>query len=1039
MRPRSLEIEGLHSFKEMVHIDFDSIGSAGLFGIFGPTGSGKSSVLDAITLSLFGKVTRAGHGTQGILNVSCEKLRVCFVFDILKEKNRKTFKVERVYSKNKGKDNSCMAKVARLIQMGEDEIPLCDKPREVNSKVEELLGLTHEDFIRAVVLPQNKFQEFLLLDPSKKSEMLERIFYLEEYGKALNEKITRKKNYLESLLREADGKLQLLQDGSDEGVVNAHKNLEIAKRFKEQTQKFFDEGEVDYKRVKGLWDLTCEKTLAVEKQKIHFTKKDEIEGLKNKVKKAEEASYMKDILFAFKREEEAYQKIEEEWISVGASLKQLTPMKDKLTKEWDELEKYLETHRPALLEKKTKLASALEIELHTKNLEKKREEKILEFKKLQKEKQEIDSFVKKAQDQIVFVELEMKELLKKIDEGKVEIPYKNKIIEFLREEEELHGTRKRLAEEEKTNEENLKKIKEGRTKHQEIIHTLGNLHQMEQDIQKRMGQIEKLFEENQAYFLAQKLTEGQKCPVCGSLDHPEPFLEKLEEGKNCLESSFKGNEEKVLHQLKEDLKRKQESILENKTLASRLEGEIHTHTKNYDDGISKVKEISGGFEKRWEEYKGFLQENHLKSIKDEYQEISKKEKEVENLRNLYLKKQEEIKIQDHNIKGVGISLNEILTKLSSVETEGKSLREQMEENRKRILSICESGELEGELKKIEDEFSTMNQKEKSLKESFLTTTEEWSKLTNQKNILSMKRDMVQSNIVSHKEKIEKELVGKGFIDVDDCLNAFLPEESISQMQKEIEHFEQEDLNVKAHLKMLENKLQNREISEDDWKQVKKNHETLLNQRDEAFGNFEVQKNMLALLQEKNKEWNKVKDEFSELFNKKNLVEQLQKVFRGNSFIDFISEERLKYIAREASETLGLLSRYRYTLQLDSNKEFVVRDDFNGGVHRLVTSLSGGETFLTSLSLALALSKHVQLKGQSPLEFFFLDEGFGSLDSSLLDTIMDALLKLSSKDRVIGLITHVPEIQHRIETKLLVSPPDPKLGFGSRVSVEGVCL
>lgn len=90
--------------------------------------------------------------------------------------------------------------------------------------------------------------------------------------------------------------------------------------------------------------------------------------------------------------------------------------------------------------------------------------------------------------------------------------------------------------------------------------------------------------------------------------------------------------------------------------------------------------------------------------------------------------------------------------------------------------------------------------------------------------------------------------------------------------------------------------------------------------------------------------------------------------------------------------------------------------------------------MTSLSLALALSEQIQLKGQSPLEFFFLDEGFGTLDQDLLDTVIDSLERLSSRDRVIGLISHVPELKSRIVRRLIVEPPTFQ-GDGSRIRIE----
>ena len=150
--------------------------------------------------------------------------------------------------------------------------------------------------------------------------------------------------------------------------------------------------------------------------------------------------------------------------------------------------------------------------------------------------------------------------------------------------------------------------------------------------------------------------------------------------------------------------------------------------------------------------------------------------------------------------------------------------------------------------------------------------------------------------------------------------------------------------------------------------------------------------------------------------------------------DWLTNFQTEYVRREASETLGIFTRHKYGLELDTENGFVIRDDANGGIRRPVTTLSGGETFLTSLALALALSSQIQLKGQSPLEFFFLDEGFGTLDSSLLDIVIDALERLSTRERVIGLISHVPELKSRITRRLVVEAPVVN-GSGSRVIME----
>lgn len=149
-----------------------------------------------------------------------------------------------------------------------------------------------------------------------------------------------------------------------------------------------------------------------------------------------------------------------------------------------------------------------------------------------------------------------------------------------------------------------------------------------------------------------------------------------------------------------------------------------------------------------------------------------------------------------------------------------------------------------------------------------------------------------------------------------------------------------------------------------------------------------------------------------------LCEELKKILKGNAFLEFVASEYLQEISSSASDTLSELTGGRYYLRYEG-KEFKVADNFDGGNLRTVMTLSGGETFLVSLSLALALSKAICLKSSRPIEFFFLDEGFGTLDSGLVDTVMDTLGKLG-KDFSIGLISHVEELKRRIERKILVT-------------------
>src|SRR5699024_4464578 len=150
-----------------------------------------------------------------------------------------------------------------------------------------------------------------------------------------------------------------------------------------------------------------------------------------------------------------------------------------------------------------------------------------------------------------------------------------------------------------------------------------------------------------------------------------------------------------------------------------------------------------------------------------------------------------------------------------------------------------------------------------------------------------------------------------------------------------------------------------------------------------------------------------------------------------AFVEFVAEEQLIQVSRDASARLGELTRQRYALEVDSTGGFLIRDNANGGVKRPVSTLSGGETCLTSLALALALSAQIQLRGKYPLEFFFLDEGFGSLDGELLETVISSLERLRLDRLSVGVISHVPELRTRLPRRLIIHPASPG-GAGSTV-------
>lgn len=224
MKPITLTIAGLHSFREKQVIDFTSLCSGGVFGIFGPTGSGKSSILDAMTLALYGKVERAANNTHGILNHAENEVKVAFTFELENANHKKRYTVERSFKRSD--EMRVRSATSRFIEVGDETIVLADKTNDVNQQVQSLLGLTIDDFTRAVVLPQGKFAEFLSLKGTERRQMLQRLFNLEQYGDQLNKKIRSNVQLLKGEIDTISAEQTGLGEASEESVKQAEQVLQ---------------------------------------------------------------------------------------------------------------------------------------------------------------------------------------------------------------------------------------------------------------------------------------------------------------------------------------------------------------------------------------------------------------------------------------------------------------------------------------------------------------------------------------------------------------------------------------------------------------------------------------------------------------------------------------------------------------------------------------------------------------------------------------------------------------------------------------------
>lgn len=262
----------------------------------------------------------------------------------------------------------------------------------------------------------------------------------------------------------------------------------------------------------------------------------------------------------------------------------------------------------------------------------------------------------------------------------------------------------------------------------------------------------------------------------------------------------------------------------------------------------------------------------------------------------------------------------------------------------------------------------------------------------------------------------------------------LTKEQIDVLKQNISQYREDCAKLIGAIDAVRNKLGERKLELEEWNALQEEKLTLSNEMIEMMKQHTNLTTLVNSIEEALKRLGKLREEKQKLDHKMAILTDLDKLFKGKRFVEFVAATRLKYVSLEASKKLKEITNGNYGLEVDEGGKFIIRDYKNGGAQRDASTLSGGETFLASLALALALSAEIQLKGTAPLELFFLDEGFGTLDDELLEVVMGSLERIHHDKLKVGIISHVEAIKNRVPVKLLLTPAESGRG-GTKVKLE----
>ncbi len=488
---------------------------------------------------------------------------------------------------------------------------------------------------------------------------------------------------------------------------------------------------------------------------------------------------------------------------------------------------------------------------------------------------------------------------------------------------------------------------------------------------------------------------------------------------------------------KEETQGKINKLREEKNSIEKEELKLQESINTYKESAKAMKEdlevIESKFKKVKDEYVGLKTIVKIQELSNKVAEINKNEKTIEELNNKYLnvtqnkeKIEEEIKNYQNNLHKTELEL----MKVREVHGEKKKVREEKYND---IIAITKGEQSKLLLENLEININMLIAHEETAKKNLEEKRIEHDKYSSEKSNVEGRLKTTREQYKLQSEILNQLLIDYKFDSIYAVKRALLEPDHARRLHDEITEYEEEEKILILKIKELKDNLGGRKIKQEDFKKLKNDIYTLKVEVGRIAQDIGAKQNILKTVQDSIVRAKKLNTELKVIQHQVDLLEDLDKIVQGNRFVEYVATNQLKYIALEASKKLEGITKGRYALEIDSTLNFVIRDNFNGGQRRSVDTLSGGETFLTSLSLALALSSQIQLKGSEPLEFFFLDEGFGSLDNELLEVVMGSLERLHSDKLSVGIISHVEELKNRVPIKLVVSPSE--VGTGSKVKVE----
>lgn len=1016
MRPLELKLKNFGPYVDET-VDFTRFEQAPLFLITGKTGSGKTTIFDAMCYALFNETSgKKRQAFQMRSDFASDKAETSVEFTF--EHQGKIYYIKRqpkqVLAGRGGKPVEKKAKV-ELIYPGPDAEKLAiQKIPEARRFIDELLHLTAEQFTKVILLPQGEFRNFLAADSKEKEEVLRNLFGSELFErwteqlkakfKEQNASYQQKEQQLMLSMQQADftsetqiPELWLEQIKSWLEQVNAElaeqdKAWQQAKKETERLQHVLSKQEELQKDFDLLAKLQVKQADLLAKAPKREALRQQIIALKWALEhrtnfellENNEATLVKtkaDI----QKTAQKQAKLKKEQLSSAAKLAEHEAKRKEIA-DYQYQHKQLENNLPLYKVVSELLATQEEVEASQKVL-------AAEIKKTTTalEKKQAKIVAIEAKQQAITEAIQAKETLKaKLEKVKYQ---QAELTELLKKQADLDKRQTNIANLQNKLAAKTTISREARAKARTLANQLAD------------------------HYIAvavKKLQAGKPCPVCGSLDHPAP----------AKVSEVAGIDEEQVEQAKQQARELEDEVT---ALQARID-EINA------ENVERQSEFETKMQEFFEKYPALEQSEltHLEveltqtkhELAQEITALTDKEQEAVNL-------QEQQATLEQEIAQTQTKLTELNEQVRTAQLEKQTLVTQLAEKQAQLPAKYQTEQqAKAQLKiwqqkiaEFETHLADLNAHIKQTEQSLVSAE---AKLTDAKQ----QAQELQQVIAQRQADLEAVCAAKGMTlaELKELLSQSAQlehlEQTLAEQQKEIDSIagQVEILSKQvAGQKQPDLEQTNKELSQ--AKQVEAKLQQRVTELEHKYSsNTKCYQQVKALFEQQ-------KAEFTQLGQLKELVDVVTgKGEQKLGFERYILQTYLKEVLITANARLAHLTNGRYELCLNEDTgrgasstglELDIYDD-NAGKRRSVHTLSGGESFLAALALALALGEVIQKKsGGIEIEALFVDEGFGSLDQEALRVALETLQTIEGKNRMVGIISHVTELQAQLPYQLQV--------------------